>query len=969
MTTKTLPPDAAVAAPKLSELTPEQRALLMLRMRQKAGRQEEGGGVSPIRPVPRTPGAELPLSFSQQRLWFMDRWQPGSAAYNIPAALRVTGRLDVAALRWSLSEIVRRHESLRTVFSSERPAQVVRPAEPLPVPVVDLESLPGEARSSELARLAAEDAARPFDLSRDRLLRVTLVRTASEEHAILLDMHHIVSDGWSMGVLVREFVTLYEARLRGVPSPLPELTVQYPDFAAWQRERLGGAALEEQLAWWRGTLDGAPAVASLPLARPRPAARSGRGFQIPFGLSEATTRALTALARREGATLFMGLLAAFNALLSRFSGETDIVLGTAVAGRNRAELEGMIGFFVNSLALRSDLSGDPAFRELLARAREVTVGAQGHQEVPFEKLVEELRPERDTSHPPIFQAVLTLENTPRSATEIAGLSLAPLESPSGTARYDLTLSAMEVEGRLEGFLEASRDLYDEISARRVLASFEVLLGGALEDPDRRLSELPLVPEAGRWQIRGEWNDTALSRPRSSFHQVLEERIGAWEDRVAVASGEESLTYGELNRRANLLAHHLRSLGVGPEVLVGLSLERSVDMAVAVLGIWKAGGAYVPLDPAYPMERLAGMMEETLLPVIVTRESVLDRLPTHFGFVVRLDEDWDWIASGPDHDPQGGADPGNLAYAIFTSGSTGRPKGVLVEHAGVLNMAFAQAAVASSAPGDPFLLVAPLAFDAAVFDLVMALFAGGTLWIARQDELLGPELARLLAERKIASLTITPSALSTLPVSGEDLPALRRLWVAGEACTPELVARWAPGRRFFNAYGPTETTVWATVEEVAENGTPPIGRPVANKTAYALDARMRPVPAGVVGELFVGGEGTARGYLGRPDLTAERFVPDPFADEPGARLYRTGDLVRHALDGRLEFVGRNDQQVKIRGFRIELGEIEAALAEHPTVREAVVVVREERGDRRLAAFVTGDEAGDLKAHLAERLPAY
>jgi amino acid adenylation domain-containing protein len=974
MTTKTLPPDAAVAVPKLSDLTPEQRALLVLRMRQKAAEREVAGGELPLQPVPREQGQELPLSFSQQRLWFMDRWQPESGAFNIPAALRVTGELDGAALRWSVSEIVRRHESLRTAFSAERLAQVVRPAAPLPVPVVDLEALAEEARAAELARLAGEDAARPFDLSRDRLLRVTLVRTAREEHAILLNMHHIVSDGWSMGVLVREFVTLYEARLWGLPSPLPELPVQYPDFAAWQRERLGGGILEEQLAWWRRTLDEAPAVAALPLARPRPALRSGRGFKIPFVLPEERTREVRALAQREGATLFMALLAAFTTLLSRFSGETDLVVGTAVAGRNRGELEGMIGFFVNSLALRVDLSGDPAFRDLLARAREVTVGAQGHQEVPFEKLVEELRPERDTSHPPIFQAVLMLENTPRSAIELAGLALAPLEVPSGTAQYDLTLSMVEVEARLEGFLEASRDLYDEISARRVLASFEGLLAGVLENPDRRLSELPLLSEAERWQIQGEWNDSALDRPRGTFIEAWEEQIGAWEDRPAVASGEESLTYGELNRRANQLAHHLRSLGVGPEVLVGLSMERSVEMVVGVLGIWKAGGAYVPLDPTYPMERLAGMMEETLLSVIVTQESVLDQIPTHFGFVVRLDADWDWIASSPDHNPEDGALPGNLAYTIFTSGSTGRPKGVLVAHGGVLNMAFAQAAVAGSAPGDPFLLVAPLAFDAAVFDIVMALFAGGTLWVARQEELLGPDLARLLAERGIASLTITPSALSTLPVSGDDLPALRRLWVAGEACTPELVARWAPGRRFFNAYGPTETTVWATVEEVSGTGTPPIGRPVANKTAYALDGRMRPVPAGVVGELFVGGEGTARGYLGRPDLTAERFVPDPLSGEPGARLYRTGDLVRQGMDGRLEFVGRNDQQVKIRGFRIELGEVEAALAEHYAVREAAVVVREERGDRRLAAFVTAPEGAepaieDLKAHLAERLPAY
>ncbi|HVR96498.1 MAG TPA: amino acid adenylation domain-containing protein, partial [Thermoanaerobaculia bacterium] len=696
-------------------------------------------------------------------------------------------------------------------------------------------------------------------------------------------------------------------------------------------------------------------------------------------MSPDITQSLRALSRSEGATLFMTLLAGFDTLLHRHSGETDLVVGVPVAGRNLPEVEGLIGFFVNNLALRVDLSGDPAFRELIDRVRDVTLDAQTHQELPFEKLVEELRPERDTGRSPIFQVVLSMQNTPPMRGEMPAVAVSPLELDSATAQYDLMLSVLEGQD-LGGYLEYSTDLFDPLAAARLVEHLQTLLAGAAADPDRRLSELPLLAEAERWQLLGEWNDTAEPVPPACFHEVWAERAALWPDAVAAACGDERLTYGELDRRANRLAHHLRGLGIGPEVPVGLAVERSVEMVVGVLGIWKAGGAYVPLDPAYPEERLAVMLEETALLVIVTQDRLLPRLPRFFGFTVSLDGEHDTFDAYPDEAPDSGVLPENLAYVIFTSGSTGRPKGTLLPHAGLLHLARAHERLFATGPGENLLLFAPLVFDASVFDLVMALARGNTFHLAPQDQILpGPSLLRLLTEREISSLTITPSALAALPET--PLPALRRLWVAGEACTPDLVERWALGRRFFNAYGPTEATVWVTVEEVVvADSIPPIGRPVVNRRVQVLDERLQPVPAGGVGELYAGGAGLARGYLGRPDLTAERFVPDPFQpDAPGARLYRTGDLVRRLPDGRLEFAGRRDGQVKVRGIRIELGEVEAALAGVSCVREAAVVAHGEGEDRRLAAFVVVDgtavsleglpplTSAEMREALRERLP--
>ncbi|HEX2225367.1 MAG TPA: condensation domain-containing protein, partial [Thermoanaerobaculia bacterium] len=813
------PAGQAEPARNLTDLTPEQRALLMLRMRQKAARREEAQGPV-LRPLPRLPqrtqedgSAVFPLSFAQQRLWFVDQWQPHSPAYNIPIAIRAQGRLSREALRWCFDEIIRRHESLRTGFRVEgdQPVQVIRPAEPLPVPEVDLMALPEEVRATETRRLAEDNALRPFDLAYDRLLRVTVVQLAPEDHSVLVCMHHIISDGWSISVFVQEFAALYTAHVQGLPSPLPDLAIQYADFAVWQREWLHTEALEAQLDYWRQTLAGIPEAIELPLSHPRPPVRSARGRRAPYSFPPELITPIKALAQDEGATLFMVLLAAFETLLHRYSGERDIVVGTPVAGRNRAELESVIGFFVNNLVLRSDLSGDPAFRELIGRVRESTVGAQTHPDVPFERLVEELRPERDLSRPPLYQVVFTMQNTPDATLALPELSLVPLLFETGTAKNDLMLSVSEVNGLAGGHLEYSLDLFDEAAARRILGHYRALLEGIAADPDRPLSALPLLGEAERWQLLEEWNDTAAELPAGSFRQLWEERVERWTDAPAVTSTVtgERLTYRELDHRANLLAEYLRMLGVGPEVLVGVLMERSVEVVVAMLAIWKAGGVYVPLDPSYPEERLAMMLEDTSLAIVLTQEELASRLPWSAGFVVAVDAEWDRIALGSGEPFDSEVEPENLAYLIFTSGSTGRPKGVMIQYGGFNVLGLAQERLFGPGGGERSLLFAPLAFDTAIFDWMHTLWRGNTLYLAGPEELLpGPALVRLLEREGITSLTLTPSALSALPV--EELPALRRIWVAGEACPPELVQRWwTPERVFCNGYGPTETTIWVS----------------------------------------------------------------------------------------------------------------------------------------------------------------
>jgi len=957
-----------------SKLSAAKRALLEKRLRGEASGARELESIQ-LRPDPR----RAPLSFAQQRLWFISQLEPDSPAYTLPVMVRLRGALDVAALERTLNEVVRRHEVLRTTFSMDggEPVQQVWPPKPLDLKVIDLSGLPQAAREAEARWLANGDRGRPFDLLRGPMFRASLLRLSAEDHGVCFTLHHVVCDGWSVGVLAREVVALYTAFAEGRPSPLEELPIQYADFAAWERARLRDETLEEQLGYWKRQLAGAPALIELPTDRPRPAVQTLRGATLRLDIPREVAEALRRLSRSEDATLFMTLLAAFKVLLQRYTGQADIVVGAPIAGREQPETQNLIGYFVNTLVLRTDLSGEPTFVEALRRVREVTLGAFAHRELPFDRLVEELKPERSRSYAPLFQVAFSFDPFRReeNSAVMAGLSMTTLGNDNETAKFDLVQLVAETEDGLTLTLHYSTDLFDEPTVGRFLGHFRTLLEGVCRDPHRCVSELSLLPETERRLLLSEWNDTAAPYPAQvCVHQLFEERAARTPHQTALVFGDQRLSYDELNRSANRLAHHLRGLGVGPEVLVGLCTERSVEMVVGLLGILKAGGAYVPLDPSYPLERLSFIIQDASMPVLLTQEHLLDGLPAHWSHVVCLDADRELIDAESEATPDNLTAPDNLAYAIYTSGSTGRPKGVVLAHRGLLNMGQAQAHAFALDAADRVLQFASLSFDASIFEVVMSFTAGGTLYLAPREELMpGDSLLGLLRRHRITIVTLPPSALALLPDA--DLPDLTRIVVAGEAWGAELVGRWARGgRRLFNAYGPSEATVWSSVAECRDpKRKPDIGRPIENVRLYVLDRRLQPVPAGVVGELHIGGVGLARGYLNRPELTAERFIPDPFSGEPGTRLYKTGDLVRHLPDYHLDFVGRADHQMKVRGFRIEAGEIEAALLGHGRVREAVVVAREdEPGDKRLVAYLVAEGTAapsveELRGFL--RLPDY
>jgi amino acid adenylation domain-containing protein len=936
-------------------------------------------------PIKRTAGTgAVPLSFAQQRLWFLDQLEPGRATYNIPTAVRFVGPLRPEALARSLTEVVRRHEVLRTVFAAVEgePVQVIRPAAVLELPVVDLSGLVEERRTSEALELARAEASRPFDLSRGPLLRIGVVRLSAEEHVVLATMHHIVSDGWSMSILRREINLLYGAFSQGLASPLAELAVQYADYAVWQRRWLSGEVLEGELSYWRQRLSGAPAVLELPLDRPRPAVQSSRGGSRPLRLPESVAPELRALGRQEGATLFMTLLSAWQALLGRYTGQSDIVVGTPVAGRTRLEVEGLIGFFVNTLVLRGDLAGDPTFLELQRRSRERVLEAHTHQEVPFERLVEELAPQRSLSHPPLFQVMLALQNAPGEAAPGGGsLRMGSLELESGTAKFDLTLGLSETPAGLAGSLEYSTDLFEGSTVVRLLEHFAALLSGVVESPQSRLSNLPLLSTAERWQLMAEWNDTVSAYSRD---ELVHERFARWAltaERPAVICDGRTLSYRELDRAANRLAHRLRALGVRPEVRVGLLVERSLEMLVGLLAVLKAGGAYVPLDPASPRERLAWMLQDAGIALLLTQVRYLEVASEEGLPVICLDGEG--LNEGNEAVPPPAAWPESPAYVIYTSGSTGRPKGVVVEHRQLANYVAGVIERLGLASCRSFAMVSTFAADLGNTVLFPALLAGGTLHPLSEDRATDPAaFAEYLGRHDVDCLKIVPSHLAALMAvenPGRALPR-RCLVLGGETASRELIARirnLAPVCAVFNHYGPTETTVGVLTcplneLDAAGPGVPAIGRPLPGSRVYVVEGQGEITAAGVPGELYIGGAGLARGYLSRPDLTADRFVPDPFSPFAGARLYRTGDLARWRPGGVLEFLGRRDDQVKIRGFRIELGEVEAALRSHGAVREAVAVVREEAEAKRLVGYVvaepgTSPAGSDLRAFLRERLP--
>ncbi|MGB7925169.1 MAG: amino acid adenylation domain-containing protein [Pyrinomonadaceae bacterium] len=973
-------------AERLSALSPEQRALFELRSRQKRAPKFQK-----IPALPRETGDNsFPLSFAQQRLWFLDQLEPGSPSYNDQIAVRLTGKLNVSAFEQALNEIVKRHEVLRTTIAASggEPAQVIAPHEPLSLPLLDLRELPTAEREAQARQITNEELNTPFDLAQGPLWRARLLQLSEEEQVFLLTIHHIITDGWSAGVLNHELTALYNAFSKGRRSPLPELAIQYADYAAWQREWLQGATLETELDYWKRHLADAPETFDLPADYPRPPAQSYRGATLKVNLPKPLLRPLKELAQGEGATLFMTTLAAFQTLLYRYTGREDIVVGTAIAGRNRAEVEELIGIFINTLALRTDLSGDPSFRELLGRVRRVALGAYAHQEVPFEKLVEELQPQRDMSRTPLFQVMFDLENNVTvEAGRPSGLGARAAKSDNSTAKFDLTLMVTERAEELSVEAEYSTDLFAEASITRLLRHFETLLEGIVADPDRRISLLPMLTRSEEHQLIVSWNETDADYPRQTcVHDLFAAQAERCPENIAVSFGDERLTYEELNRRSNQLAHHLRGLGVGPEVPVAICMERSLEMVVSVLGILKAGGAYVPLDPTYPAERLSFMVEQAQTPVLLTSERMVESVPKRWEHVVRVDADRESISRESEKNPISGATALNAAYVVFTSGSTGRPKGVVGIHRALVNFVVAAAADFKLQASDRVLQFASYCFDVFLQELFPTWLKGAAVVLRDERPWMIPsELSPLLEQEQVTCLEL-PTAywhqwLVEMRRAGQSLPSSLRFVATGtEKPLPERLAIWQSlGLPLCHVYGLTEAAVnsahyWLPADAQGQEVVP-IGRPIANNQIYLLDNRMQPVPIGHPGEVYIGGECLARCYVNRADLTAERFLPDPFGRAPGARLYKTGDLARYLPDGNIEFLGRIDFQVSVRGFRVELGEIEATLSAHPVVRETVVVAREYGpGDKRLVAYIVAEKgsaasAAEVRAFLRERLPEH
>ncbi|PYX86501.1 MAG: hypothetical protein DMG68_15180, partial [Acidobacteria bacterium] len=868
-----------------------------------------------------------------------------------------------------------RHEVLRTTFSKidNQPVQVIAPTLHVDLSLRDLSGLPENEREAEARRLTTQEAQRPFDLAQGPLFRAGLVRMAEDDHVLLLNIHQIDSDGWSVALIVKELAVLYEAFSAGKPSPLPPLPIQYADYAVWQRQWLQGETLHQQLEYWRNQLSDAPPVLDLPTDRPRPAWETFRGSTETFQISNQIAEGLRELNRREGTTLFMTLLAAFQALLSRYTRQDDIVVGSPIANRNHAEIENLIGFFVNTLVFRTDLSGNPTFRELLGRVKETALAAYAHQDLPFEKLVEEVQPERSLGHNPLFQVLFAVQNAPRQALKLADLNIRSMEVSRGTSKFDMTLFVAEKSDGLTCIFEYNTDLFEVSTIRRIIGHFQQLLEGIVSNTDRPLADYALLPEEERRRVVVEWNQITAQYPSRCIHEFFEDQVEKTPAATALIAGTERLTYAELNRRSNQLAHYLRRLGVGPEVLVGICMERSAEMLVGILGILKAGGAYVPLDPAYPKDRIAFALQDCQAPVLLTQERLQAMLPENSARVVCIDADWPEISAHDAENPAPAATPNNLAYLIYTSGSTGRPKGVAIEHRSTSTFIHWSQSIFSRDELAGVLLSTSICFDLSIFEMFVPLSVGGKVILA-QNAL---ELPSLLDAHEVTLINTVPSAIAEL-LRMEGVPAsVTVVNLAGEPLPRSLLQQIYARetiQKVYNLYGPTEDTTYSTFTLVPnDDSRVTIGRPIANTQAYVVDAQLRPVPVGVPGELLLGGEGLARGYFGRPELTADRFISNPFSPESGSRLYRTGDLVRYLPDGNLLFLGRIDHQVKVRGFRIELGEIESVLTQHASVRQSLVTVREdEPGNKQIVAYVMpnsnfrGETAGASKEQDREQV---
>ncbi|AOX02683.1 non-ribosomal peptide synthetase [Moorena producens PAL-8-15-08-1] len=955
--------------------------------------QQTGQGYNtnypPIKAIPRD--QKLPLSFSQERLWFIDKIEGSKAPYIEHGALQITGNLNVLVLEQALSEIVFRHEVLRTSFPTLNgtPTQVIHPDSTININVVDLQQYPEPERETVLQQQVQFEATTPFDLEVAPLIRCKLWQLDTSEYVLVLTMHHIVSDGWSMGILIEELSSLYQAFCVGAPSPLAELLIQYADFALWQRQWLSGEILETQLNYWKEALLGAPELLQLPTDRPRPHVMSYRGSSESFSLSTELTEKLQQLSVNAGSTLFMTLQAAFATLLYRYSGQFDILIGSPIANRNRREIDSLIGFFVNTLVLRTRFEDNPSFEKLLRQVRETTLIAYEHQDVPFEQVVEALQPQRSLSHAPLFQVMFVLQNTPMGTLDLPGLSLSQLNQHSTIAKFDLTLSMTETEIGLVGIWEYNTDLFDRSTIKRMATHFQNLLSAIVDNPQLRVGEFPLLSEGERHQLLVEWNDTASDYPKEKcIHQLVEEQVEKTPDAIAVVFNQEQLTYHQLNQRANQLAHHLQNLGVGPEVLVGICVERSVQMVVGLLGILKAGGAYVPLDPNYPPERLSYMLADSGVEVLLTQQSLVESLPKNQAQVVCLDSDWGAIEQYSGENLEVGVSSDNLAYVIYTSGSTGQPKGVAMNHSPLVNLILWQLKNSSAKYSTKTGQFTPISFDVSFQEILSTWCSGGTLVLIPEDVRRdGTALLQLLKQQGVERLFLPFVALEHLATSAltspECLPStLCELITAGEQLqiTPTLAKFFEKlsNCRLENQYGPTETHVVSafTLNGFPSNWSslPPIGRPIANTQIYILDKHLQPVPIGVPGELYLGGDGLARGYLNRRELTKQKFIQNPFCSSNTERLYKTSDLARYLPEGNIEFIGRIDNQVKIRGFRIELGEIEAVLSTHPHIQQTTVIVREDSpGNKRLVAYYVSQSesltTNQLREFLKQKLPDY
>ncbi|OLE26728.1 MAG: hypothetical protein AUG44_12110 [Actinobacteria bacterium 13_1_20CM_3_71_11] len=950
-------------------LTDAQRAALAARLRK--GRDATA--------IPRrSPDlTELPLSSGQEQLWFIDQFAPGLPTYNITGAVRIAGPLDVQALNDALDAVVARHETLRTRLDAVdgQPVQIIDPPTSTVWTIQDLSGLPADERE---ARFAAESVAYgllPFDLAKGPLFRTRLVKLAEQEHALVINVHHSVFDGWSFAVCFRELATCYDAAVAGRPADLPELPIQFADYAIWERGRLEGGAVDEMVAYWSENLRGVGSV-QMPIDRPRPVLQSFDGALARLPMGGDVLEGLRALSRKEGTTMFVTLLTVLQVLLHRYSGQDDVIVGTASASRGRPELAPLIGYLVNTLPIRTDVSGDPPFVELMAKVKETTLAAYAHQDLPFPKLVEALKVERDASRAPLFQIGFTINEDPDEQIAAGGttMRLEPVDSP--TAKFDLNFF-MQAHGDLVVEISYAVALFDEATVYRLLESLRVLMTGIVADPSSRLSRLPVMTEEDLHRELVEWNSNTMEFPTMCLHELFEAQVDRVPDAPAAIMDDDVLTYAELNRQANRAARHLRELGVVPESLVGVHMRPSLERLVGILAILKAGGAYVPLDPEYPPDRLQFMLTDAAVDVVLADADGARSMRELGATVVVPARDWP-DRGGDDTNVDSGVQPPNAAYAIYTSGSTGRPKGVIVEHRNVVNFVQGMVAHWPLDERDRFLQFASLNFDVSAMDMFLAVCSGGAaVFGSRQTLLSPPRLAELMRANRVTFACLPPAVLNLL--TGEQFPDQRVLISAGEELSSELVRTWIrPGLRMCNGYGPTEVTIGATMMELQPDdiSPPPIGMPKPNYRAYVLDTHLNPVPVGVAGELHLGGPGVARGYLNRPELTAEKFIEDPFGEEPGARMYKTGDLVRRRADGNIVFLCRIDGQVKIRGLRVELGEIETAMAAHEAVAQAVVIVRDDpAGDKQLVGYARlrpdgpGVSVADLRQHLSQRLPAY